>query len=207
MQQDADSWSTRQSTMEERVIDRYVIDTHPKPIFDQQEEDIPVEQLPTNEEEEDEELVEEPVMVASVAPTPRQYERVDDEPEPLYPSSRSTSEQPVSCEELRAVKPLAVEQSRPYEEEEDEEQEVEEPVVIATPMSVTRQQQRFDDEPEVLISSSWDAANEPASCDDDVLEKEFAAALHGGDIEDGNTFSPELLSRSLEHQKTENGNQ
>ncbi|XP_045031248.1 ankyrin-2 isoform X6 [Daphnia magna] len=215
LQQDAeDSWGTRQSTMEERVIDRYVIDTHPKPVFDPPEEDIPVEQLPTNEEEEEEEeeeeIVEEPMVVATTAPAPRQRERVDDEPESLYSPSWNASKHPVSCKQSMPIEAIAVQQGRPYEQEEDDEQEVERPAVIATsalapaPAPVPRHSyQRTEDEPEVLISSSWDAANEPTSCDDEVLEKEFAAALHGGDIDDSNTFSPELLSRSLQQQTTE----
>lgn len=111
------------------------------------------------------------------------------------------------------IEAIAVQQGRPYEQEEDDEQEVEKPAVIATSALATapapaprHSYQRTEDEPEVLISSSWDAANEPTSCDDEVLEKEFAAALHGGDIDDSNTFSPELLSRSLQQQTTEHGN-
>ena len=116
--------------MEERVIDRYVIDTHPTSMYDPSTADIPVEQLPQDEEE-----VEEPVVVAAAAPSPRQME-----PE-------------------------------------------------------------VEEEPEVLISSSWSAPNEAVTGDDEVLEQEFNAALQGEEIDDGNTFSPERLSRSLEQQQ------
>lgn len=137
-QHDTDAWSTRQSTMEERVIDHYVIDTHPTPMYDPTTADIPVEPLPTDEEEEEEEEVEEPVVVAAAAPSPRQKE-----PE-------------------------------------------------------------VEEEPEYLISSSWSAPKEAIAGDDEVLEQEFNAALQGEDIDDGNTFSPELLSRSLTQQQQQN---
>ena len=112
------------------MIDRYVIDTHPTSMYDPSTADIPVEQLPQDEEE-----VEEPVVVAAAAPSPRQME-----PE-------------------------------------------------------------VEEEPEVLISSSWSAPNEAVTGDDEVLEQEFNAALQGEEIDDGNTFSPERLSRSLEQQQ------
>lgn len=132
---DTDAWSTRQSTMEERVIDHYVIDTHPTPMNDPPTQVIPVEQLPTTDEEEEVE-VEEPVVLATSAPAPRQ-----------------------------------------------------------------KQQETVEDEPEVLISSSWNPPNDIVSHDDDeVLEQEFTAALEAEDV---NSFSAELLSRSLE-QKTGN---
>lgn len=134
-QHDADAWSTRQSTMEERVIDHYVIDTHPTPMNDPPTQDIPVEQLPTTDEEEEVE-VEEPVVLAASAPVPRQM-----------------------------------------------------------------QQENVEEEPEVLISSSWNPPNDTVSHDDEVLEQEFTAALEADD----NTFSAELLSRSLE-QQLETGN-
>lgn len=140
-QHDTDAWSTRQSTMEERVIDRYVIDTHPTPMIDPSGHDIPVEQLPTTDEEEEE--IEEPVVVAASAPVPRHQEQ---------------------------------------QEKHQQESEVEE-------------------EPEVLISSSWNAPNEANRNDDEILEREFKAALEADDVDDGNTFSAELLSRSLEQQK------
>ena len=126
--------------MEERVIDRYVIDTHPTPVQLPPAEDYPEEHLPTDEEEEPE--VEEPVIMAASAPSPRQQE----------------------------------------------------PVELVQPV---------EEEPEVLISSSWSAPSEAVGSNDEVLEQEFTAALQSDDqFDDGNTFSPELLSRSLEQQKT-----
>ena len=186
------------------MIDRYVIDTHPTPVFDPLVEDIPVEQLPTNEEEEEmDEVVEESVVVAASAPIPRQQQPVEDEPEVLHSSSSFAAEEPVSC-----VEPVeAVEQHRTYEQEEDSEEEleeVEEPAVMAT-STPARQQQRVADEPEALNASFWNPPNEPVTCDDQILEQEFTAALQGDEIDDANKFSPELLSRSLEQPKTESG--
>ncbi|XP_046439964.1 ankyrin-2-like isoform X4 [Daphnia pulex] len=209
-QEETEPWGTRQSTVEERVIDRYVIDTHPTPMFDPLAEDIPVEQLPTNEEEEEgDEVVEEPVVVAASAPKPRQQQPIDDEPEVLHSSSSSfAAEEPVSCVAPAPVERVAaVEQPRTYEpeqESEEEQEEVEEePAVMAT-STPARQQQRVFDEPEALNASFWNPPDEPVTCDDQFLEQEFTAALQGDEIDDVNKFSPELLSRSLEQPKSNN---
>lgn len=193
------------------MIDRYVIDTHPTPMFDPLVvEDIPVEQLPTNEEEEEEQVVEEPVIVAASAPNPRQQQPIEDEPEILHSSSSMAADEPVSYVESTPAKHVApVEQHQTYEQEEEEVEEeleeVEEPAVMASSTPASRQRRHIDEEPENLNSSFWNPPNEPVTCDDQFLEQEFTAALQGEEIEVVNTFSPELLSRSLEQQKTENG--
>jgi hypothetical protein len=212
-QEETGPWGTHQSTVEERVIDRYVIDTHPTPMFDPVVEDIPVEQLPTNEEEEEEQVVEEPVIVAASAPKPRQQQPIEDEPEILHSSSSMAADEPVSYVESTPAKHVApVEQHQTiqtYEQEEEEVEEeleeVEEPAVMASSTPASRQRRHIDEEPENLNSSFWNPPNEPVTCDDQFLEQEFTAALQGEEIEVVNTFSPELLSRSLEQQKTENG--
>lgn len=209
-QEETEPWGTRQSTVEERVIDRYVIDTHPTPMFDPLAEDIPVEQLPTNEEEEEgDEVVEEPLVVAASAPKPRQQQPIDDEPEVLHSSSSFAAEEPVSCVAPAPVERVAaVQQPRTYEPEQESEEEqeevVEEPAVMAT-STPARQQQRVFDEPEALNASFWNPPDEPVTCDDQFLEQEFTAALQGDEIDDVNKFSPELLSRSLEQPKSDNG--
>lgn len=142
-QHDTDAWSTRQSTMEERVIDRYVIDTHPTPMFGPESGDMHVDhQLPTTDEEEEE--VSEPEVVVSSASAPG--------PPPPLPSQ--------------------------HQQETNSQQE--------------------ETEEEVLISSSWNAPNQTELGNDEVLESEFTAALEEENV---NTFSPELLSRSLEQQR------
>ena len=207
-QEETEPWGTHQSTVEERVIDRYVIDTHPTPMFDPVVEDIPVEQLPTNEEEE--EVVEEPVIVAASASKPREQQPIEDEPETLHSSSSMAADEPVSYVESTPAKHVApVEQHQTYEQEEEEVEEeleeVEEPAVMASSTPASRQRRHIDEEPENLNSSFWNPPNEPVTCDDQFLEQEFTAAHQGEEIDVVNTFSPELLSRSLEQQKTENG--
>jgi hypothetical protein len=110
------------------------------------------------------------------------------------------ADEPVSYVESTPAKHVApVEQHQTiqtYEQEEEEVEEeleeVEEPAVMASSTPASRQRRHIDEEPENLNSSFWNPPNEPA-------------ALQGEEIEVVNTFSPELLSRSLEQQKTENG--
>lgn len=161
-QHDTDAWSTRQSTMEERVIDRYVIDTHPTPMYDPNSKEMNVEhQLPTtDEEEEEEEPVEEQQVVVSSAPGSRHQDE---------------------------------------ETEEDVSTPVE-PMVSSIPEPQHQHHQQHEEtEEEVLISSSWNAPDHATRRENEDLESEFTAALEAE--ENVNTFSPELLSRSLEQQR------
>lgn len=142
------------------MIDRYVIDTHPTPMYDPNSREMNVDhQLPTTDEEEEEEepVEEQPVVVSSAPESHHQHEETEED---------------VST-------PVV-------------------PLVSSIPES-HQQQQEEETEEEVLISSSWNAPDHATRRENEVLESEFTAALEAE--EDVNTFSPELLSRSLEQQR------
>ena len=170
--------------MEERVIDRYVIDTHP-PL------DTPSENTPLDEE-----------TAAHVEdfPVETPVEEVQEVSEIVDVSQVSEVSEIVQEPEVKEhIAPEDVEQF------EEEKYEVEEPVVVAQKVEAAREapHQTIEDEPEFLISSSWSAAAadnaaEPLSGDEEAIEREFTAALQHGE-EASDVLSVEV-TRSFEQE-------
>lgn len=177
--------------MEERVIDRYVIDTHPP--IDTPSEDTPLEEETAAQIEE----------IPTESPTEETHEVSEAAEVSQVSEASGVCAAPEGPHTLEYAVPEPVEQ---YQEE--DEPEVEEPVVTAQKVEATKltARQPIEDEPEVMISSSWSAAadydRDQLSGDDETIEREFAEALQHGD-EASDVLSAEV-SRSFEQENTGN---
>lgn len=118
-------------------------------------------------------------------------------PEPESPR-RIVPEEKGICDSLEAEK----NNEEVYDQHDSEtwgtRQSTQEERVIDDYVIETNVQPEEEEQPEVLISSSWNAPN---TTDDALLEQEFTAALEE-DQQGTEQFSAELLSRSLMEQPT-----